>query len=82
MAKEGIQGHQNIIQHYVDICNITSGHVSAEVLSTDFISMFEEGMKLAGLHKNIVVKVPMTADGIKVIKKFSENGWIGFIGVN
>lgn len=73
MAKEGIQGHQNIIQHYVDICNITSGHVSAEVLSTDFISMFEEGMKLAGLHKNIVVKVPMTADGIKVIKKFSEN---------
>jgi transaldolase len=74
MAKEGIQGHSNVIQHYVDICKITTGHVSAEVLSTDYISMFEEGMKLAGLHKNIVVKVPMTADGIKVIKKFSENG--------
>ncbi len=74
MAKEGIQGHSNVIQHYVDICKITTGHVSAEVLSTDYISMFEEGMKLASLHKNIVVKVPMTADGIKVIKKFSENG--------
>ncbi len=74
MAKEGIQGHQNVLQHYIDICDITSGHVSAEVLSTNYESMLEEGLKLSKLHENIVVKVPMTADGIKVIKKLSEVG--------
>jgi transaldolase len=74
MAKEGIQGHQNVLQHYIDICDITSGHVSAEVLSTNYESMLEEGLKLSKLHENIVVKVPMTADGIKVIKKLSKNG--------
>jgi transaldolase len=74
MAKEGIQGHDNVINHYIDICNITFGHVSAEVLSTDFDSMLKEGLELASLNENIVVKVPMTADGIKVIKKLSENG--------
>jgi transaldolase len=74
MAKEGIQGHSNVIQHYIDICNITSGPVSAEVLSTDYESMLNEGIELSKLHSNIVVKVPMTADGIRVIKKLSENG--------
>jgi transaldolase len=74
MAKEGIQGHDNVINHYIDICNITFGHVSAEVLSTDFDSMLKEGLELASLNENIVVKVPMTSDGIKVIKKLSENG--------
>jgi len=74
MAKEGVKGHSEVIQRYADICQIADGDVSAEVLSTAFIDMFEEGMKLAGLHKNIVVKVPMTPDGIKAIKKFSDNG--------
>jgi transaldolase len=74
MAKEGIKGHSEVIRRYVDICNITDGDVSAEVLSTQFVDMFEEGIKLAELHKNIVVKVPMTVDGIKAIKKFSDNG--------
>jgi transaldolase len=74
MAKEGVKGHSEVLQRYSDICQIADGDVSAEVLSTDFIDMFEEGMKLAGLHKNIVVKVPMTPDGIKAIKKFSDNG--------
>lgn len=73
MAKEGIQGHDNVLKHYIDICNITSGPVSAEVLSTDYESMLKEGMELSKLHENIVVKVPMTADGIKVIKKLSES---------
>lgn len=72
MAKEGITGEKNILDHYVQICNIVDGDVSAEVISTNFDGIIEEGMKLASLHKNIVVKVPMIKDGIKAIKHFSE----------
>ncbi len=74
MAKEGISGDANVKQHYLDICNIVEGDVSAEVISTDFDSMIREGKELAGLHKNIVVKVPMIKDGIKAIKWFTDNG--------
>lgn len=74
MAKEGITGQDNIIQHYVDICNIVDGPVSAEVISTNFDGMVEEGEKLAALHPNIVVKIPMIKDGIKAIKYFSSKG--------
>jgi transaldolase len=74
MAKEGIKGEENILKHYADICDIVDGDVSAEVLSTDFATMIEEGKKLAAIHKNIVVKVPMTKDGIKAIKWFTDNG--------
>ncbi|HBB93010.1 MAG TPA: fructose-6-phosphate aldolase, partial [Bacteroidales bacterium] len=71
MAKEGIQGEQNILGHYVTICNIVTGDVSAEVISTDFEGMIREGEKLAGLHPRIVVKVPVTREGIKAIRHFS-----------
>ncbi|OJV54650.1 MAG: fructose-6-phosphate aldolase [Bacteroidetes bacterium 43-16] len=74
MAKEGIKGTEAILQHYKDICSIVDGPVSAEVLSTDFKSMVEEGQKLAALHDNIVVKIPMIKDGIKAIKWFTDNG--------
>ncbi len=74
MAKEGIKGTEAILQHYRDICSIVDGPVSAEVLSTDFKSMVEEGQKLAALHDNIVVKIPMIKDGIKAIKWFTDNG--------
>lgn len=74
MAKEGITGEQNILQHYVDICNIVDGDVSAEVIATDFEGMVREGEALAALHKNIVVKIPMVLDGIKAIKYFSKKG--------
>ncbi|KYP13466.1 fructose-6-phosphate aldolase [Flavihumibacter sp. CACIAM 22H1] len=74
MAKEGIKGEDNIIQHYKDICELVDGDISAEVLSTDFASMVEEGKKLAAIHPNIVVKVPMIKDGIKAIKWFTDNG--------
>ena len=74
MAKEGIKGEQNILKHYADICALVEGDVSAEVLSTDYASMVEEGKKLAAIHKNIVVKVPMIKDGIKAIKWFTDNG--------
>jgi len=74
MAKEGITGQQNILNHYIDICNIVNGPVSAEVIATDFEGMVSEGEHLSGLHKNIVVKVPMTLEGIKAIKHFSSKG--------
>ena len=74
MAKEGITGQDNILKHYKAICNLVDGPVSAEVISTDFEGMVEEGKKLADLHENIVVKVPMIKEGIKAISWFSENG--------
>lgn len=74
MAKENIKGNEAIIQHYKDICNLVSGDVSAEVFSTTYNEIIEEGIKLAAIHKNIVVKVPMIKDGIKAIKYFTTNG--------
>jgi len=74
MAKEGIKGEANIIKHYIDICNIVDGDVSAEVISTDFKGIVEEGEKLAALHPQIVVKVPMIKDGVKALKNFSTKG--------
>ncbi|WP_066759677.1 fructose-6-phosphate aldolase [Crocinitomix algicola] len=74
MAKEGITGSENILKHYVDICNIVDGDVSAEVISTDYEGMIREGEALAALHENIVVKIPMIKDGIKAIKYFSDKG--------
>lgn len=74
MAKEGIKGQDNILKHYVDICNITTGDVSAEVLATDFEGMIKEGEMLAELHSRIVVKIPMIKDGVKAIKYFTEKG--------
>ena len=72
MAKEGISGHENIINHYKKICDIVDGDVSAEVISTDFEGIVKEGKFLASLNPQIVVKVPMISEGIKAIKYFSE----------
>ena len=74
MAKEGIKGQQNILKHYVDICNLVTGDVSAEVIATDYDGMISEGEVLAALHPRIVVKIPMIKDGIKAIKYFTEKG--------
>jgi transaldolase len=74
MAKEGITGKENILQHYINICNIVDGPVSAEVISTDYEGMVREGDELAALHKNIVVKIPMVIDGLKAIKYFANKG--------
>ena len=74
MAKEGIAGDENIINHYKSICEIVDGDVSAEVISTDYEGMIKEGEELAKLHKNIVVKVPMIKEGVKAIKYFSSKG--------
>jgi len=74
MAKEGITGTNNILKHYVDICNISHGDVSAEVNAVDFEAMVKEGEELAELHDRIVVKLPMTKDGIRACKYFSDKG--------
>jgi len=74
MAKEGIKGEANIIKHYETICELVDGPISAEVLSTEFNAIIEEGKKLAAIHPNIVVKVPMIKDGIKALKWFTDNG--------
>ena len=74
MAKEGISGEENVLNHYRAICDITDGDVSAEVISTDFEGMIREGEALAQLHENIVVKVPMIRDGIKAISHFTKAG--------
>ena len=74
MAKEGITGRENILKHYVAICNIVDGDVSAEVIATDFDGMVKEGEELANLHEQIVVKLPMIKEGVKAAKYFSDKG--------
>ena len=74
MAKEGIKGQDNILKHYVDICNIVEGDVSAEVIATTYNEIINEGEMLASLHDQIVVKVPMIKDGVKAIRYFTDKG--------
>jgi transaldolase len=74
MAKEGIKGIAAINNHYKTICEIVDGDISAEVLSTTFNEIIEEGKTIAAIHPNIVVKVPMIKDGVKAIKWFTDNG--------
>lgn len=74
MAKEGISGEQRVLQHYIDICNTVDGDVSAEVIATDYNGIIAEGERLAALHANIVVKVPMIKEGVKAIKHFTGKG--------
>ena len=73
MAKEGITGDSNIISHYKKICEIVDGDVSAEVISTEFEGMVEEGNRLSKISNQIVVKIPMTKNGVKALKYFSNN---------
>ena len=72
MAKEGISGKNNVLKHYVDICKIVDGDVSAEVIATDYEGMIKEGEEFAELHEQIVVKLPMTKEGVKACKYFSD----------
>lgn len=74
MAKEGITGEENIINHYKTICDIVDGDVSAEVIATDFEGMVREGEVLAALNPQIIIKLPVIANGIKACKYFSDKG--------
>ncbi len=73
MAKEGITGEANVLAHYKAICELVDGDISAEVIATDFEGMIKEGQALAEIHENIVVKVPMTKDGVKAIRWFTDH---------
>src|SRR5215510_7676233 len=73
MAKEGIKGEDAIMKHYATICDVVDGDVSAEVISVNFDEIVEEGKRLADIHPNIVVKVPMIKDGVKALKYFADN---------
>lgn len=73
MAKEGIKGEENIRNHYIAICEMVGKNVSAEVISTDFDGMVNEAKRLSALHPAIVVKIPMTAEGVKALKWCSDN---------
>ena len=70
IAKEG-RDFEEVIK---EICSIVDGPISAEVISTDTEGMLEEARRLAGIHKNIVVKIPMTVDGLKAVRQLSEEG--------
>jgi transaldolase len=74
MAKEGIKGQDAVMNHYKTICEMVDGDISAEVISTEFKAIVEEGKKLAAIHPNIIVKVPMIKDGVKALKWFTDNG--------
>lgn len=74
MAKEGISGEANILQHYQNICAAVEGDVSAEVIATDYEGMIKQGEELAALNPQIVVKLPMIAAGVKACKYFSDKG--------
>jgi transaldolase len=73
MAKEGITGDKEVRAHYKKICKLVGPDhpVSAEVIATDYQTMVKEGLALAEIDENIVVKVPMTVDGVKAISYFS-----------
>ena len=73
MAKEGISGEKEVRSHYKKICQVVSGDISAEVISTDFEGMIKEGQDLSKLAPNIVVKVPMIKEGVKALRWFSDN---------
>lgn len=74
MAKEGISGDEAINEHYIKICEIVGGDVSAEVIATDYEGMIREGEELSALHEHIVVKIPMIKEGVKALKYFSDHG--------
>ncbi len=61
-------------KHIKEICSIVDGDVSAEVVSTKYEEILEEGRRIAALADNVVVKVPLIKDGIKAIKTFTEEG--------
>jgi transaldolase len=74
MAKVGIKGEAAVTNHYKTIAEMVDGDISAEVVSTEFKAIIEEGKKLHAIHPNIVVKVPMIKEGVKALKWFSDNG--------
>lgn len=73
MSKEASKG-KTFREILVEICEIVDGPISAEAVSLDFEGLLKEGRELASIHKNIVVKVPVTTDGLKAVKALKEEG--------
>lgn len=71
MAKVGVS---DVKAHYLKICEMVDGDVSAEVISTDYAGIVAEGRELVKIHPNITVKVPMIQDGVKAIKTLASEG--------
>jgi transaldolase len=71
MAKVGVT---DVKAHYLKICEMVDGDVSAEVISTDYEGIVAEGRELVKIHPNITVKVPMIKDGVKAIKTLASEG--------
>src|SRR5690606_16928170 len=67
-------GARDFREHILKICELVDGDVSTEVVAPDYETMLEEGRALAARHDNIVVKVPMTSDGVKAIRAFTDEG--------
>ncbi len=72
MAKEGITGKNKILSHYKAICDLVDGDISAEVTSTDYADLIRDGEELAEIDEKIVVKLPMTRDGVKALTYFAK----------
>ena len=70
IAKSG----RNIVDTIAEICSEVSGPVSAEVTATDFDTMIKEGRKLSAIAENVAIKVPLTFDGLRACKVFSDDG--------
>ncbi|MGM9774282.1 MAG: fructose-6-phosphate aldolase [Candidatus Egerieousia sp.] len=76
MAKEGVKGKEQIFNHYLAICKLVDGPVSAEVFSNDYDGMIEEGETLHALcPEKITIKLPCTENGIKAVKYFASKGY-------
>ncbi|BBA17342.1 fructose-6-phosphate aldolase [Blattabacterium cuenoti] len=74
ISKEPVFNQKEIYQHYISICEYLKNNenLSAEVISTNYTNMIQEGEELSSLHSKIIVKIPMTENGIKAIKYLSE----------
>lgn len=70
VAKEG----RDFRELLTEICAVVPGDISAEVIATDAEGMLKEGRELAKIHDNIVVKVPLTEDGLRAVKQFAAEG--------
>ncbi|ABK15754.1 fructose-6-phosphate aldolase [Syntrophobacter fumaroxidans] len=74
IAKEGIANREDFIRHIKTICELIQAPVSAEAVSTDAEKMIVEARSLAAIDPHVVVKIPMTIDGLKAVRQLSEEG--------
>ncbi len=74
IAKEGIADRRGFVEHIKKICELVQGPVSAEAVSTDSDAMIAEARELAAIDPHVVVKIPMTTDGLKAVSRLADEG--------